>query len=158
FLALYLLAGFGGSCAMVVFSRDLSLGAGASGAIWGLLGSLIAWVFLNRRALPPAMVSSLTRQLIIVVVLNVFITYSIPGISASAHFGGGVVGFLASIPMDYLRFGRGLHRVFALAGVLAVPLVCLGMVVGSFVSFGEKTPFQHGEPENVAEIFREYHE
>src|SRR5206468_571251 len=69
YLVLYLLAGLGGSCAMVIENlladRPNFLGAGASGALFGILGSMVTWLFLNRDVLPPALVRVWRRQLII---------------------------------------------------------------------------------------------
>src|SRR5207237_7116674 len=53
YLALYLIAGVGGSCAMVI-NNPSTYGAGASGSIFGLMSSLATCIFLNRRCLGAA--------------------------------------------------------------------------------------------------------
>jgi hypothetical protein len=142
FLVLYLIAGLGGSCAMLVDmlgSGNLhGYGAGASGALWGILASMATWIFLNRSALPRSLISDWQRQLITVFILNVFITFAIPNISKGAHFGGGVVGLITAVPLDFLRFGRRGQRWLALAGLIAIPLLCVGWLVRSFESSSEK--------------------
>ena len=50
YLAIYLVSGLCGSLAMVTFGTNG--GAGASGALWGIVASLASWVYLNRKALP----------------------------------------------------------------------------------------------------------
>jgi membrane associated rhomboid family serine protease len=125
FLLLYLIAGLGGSMAMVLWTQRPFIGAGASGALWGILASMVTWILLNRRYLPGALVSGWLRNLLFVFVLNVLITLGIPGISKEAHFGGGFVGLAAAVPMNYSLFGRGGWRWLALLGLLAA--VTLGL-------------------------------
>jgi membrane associated rhomboid family serine protease len=131
FLILYLIAGLGGSCGMLI-ENPLGGGAGASGAIWGILASLVTWIYLNREALPSSLISDWRRQLIAVFVLNLFITFYIPEISKGGHFGGGLIGLLTGVPLDYLRFGRGLKRKLGFIGLVAIPCLCLAILWGYF--------------------------
>ena len=124
FLVLYLLAGLGGSCGMLI-ENPLGNGAGASGAIWGVLASLATWLFLNRSVLPRQLIVSMRRQLIVVFLLNIFITFGVAQISKGGHFGGGIVGLLVALPLDVLRFGRGKQWWMALAALVAIPIVCI---------------------------------
>jgi membrane associated rhomboid family serine protease len=130
FLVLYLLAGLGGSCGMLI-EIPLGGGAGASGAIWGVLASLATWLFLNRSVLPRQLIVSMQRQLIVVFLLNIFITFGVAQISKGAHFGGGIVGLLVALPLDVLRFGRGKQRWVALAALVAIPIICVAAAVMS---------------------------
>jgi hypothetical protein len=137
FLLLYLLSGLVGSCAMMVFSPPNFLGAGASGAIWGILASMATWVFLNRHYLPRQLVSAWSRQLLIVFLLNVFIS-NLPGISASAHFGGGIAGLVLAVPLHYARHGPAWLRLVAVTGIIAVPLVALAAVQMKIAPYREQ--------------------
>jgi membrane associated rhomboid family serine protease len=143
FLVLYLIAGFGGSCGMVI-EQPLAGGAGASGALWGVLGSMATWLFLNRQVLPGPLVAMWRRQLILVFVINLALTFGIAQISKGAHLGGGLVGMIAAVPMDYLRFGTPAQRQVALATLCLIPVLCVAALVQSFRSSG-------------AEIERLYH-
>ncbi len=127
FLVLYLIAGLGGSCIAVTFTPG-GLLAGASGALWGVMASMAVWVWLNRGFLPGQLVSTWMRQLLIVFVLNVGISF-MPGISKEAHFGGGAVGALAGVLLNWQRFGSRPARWASVAGLVAIPLVCLGTLV-----------------------------
>jgi len=129
FLVLYLIAGFGGSCSMAIFQDPRAVGAGASGALWGILAAYAVWVVLNRRHLPGPLVRSWLRQIVIVFAINIFITYSIPNISAAAHYGGGAVGAVAGALLNFQRFGSIWQRRLALVGLVALPLLCVGAVV-----------------------------
>lgn len=92
FLVAYLLAMLGGSVAVLLFAQPQSLSAGASGAIFGLMGALV--VTFRRLRLDP-------RQLVSIVVLNLIISFTIPGISWQDHIGGLVVGAVAGAIMVY---------------------------------------------------------
>jgi rhomboid protease GluP len=127
FLVIYFFAGLGGSIAMVLFTPHV-LGGGASGALWGLMAGLGAWVYLNRRFLPPPLASTWLRQIGTIFVLNVIISL-MPGISAAAHFGGGAVGLVTAGLLHYHRYATSPGRWLALAGALLVPVLCVGVLL-----------------------------
>ncbi|GAB3573806.1 rhomboid family intramembrane serine protease [Amycolatopsis endophytica] len=92
FTALYLVSLLGGAVAVYLFD-DVNRGtAGASGAIYGLLGAMLVAVI--RLRLNPA-------YAIGTIVLNLIITVSLPGISLLGHLGGLVVGALVAAAMVY---------------------------------------------------------
>jgi membrane associated rhomboid family serine protease len=129
YLILYMLAGFAGSCSMAYFSSNpYVVGAGASGAIWGLMTSVITWLLLNRAHMPRPFVNTMLRRLFNVVLLNVFISF-IPGISMAAHFGGGAAGVLVSILLHGNRHGRVILKVLSTIGLVLFPLACFAGVV-----------------------------
>jgi rhomboid protease GluP len=123
FLVLYLLSGVGGACTAML-STPGGLLAGASGAIWGVMTSLVAWVLLNRRFLPPHVASDLLRQLSVAVLINVGISF-LPFVSAAAHFGGGAVGFLTASLLNVNRFEIGPRRALATVGLALMPVLCV---------------------------------
>jgi rhomboid protease GluP len=91
FLAIYLLSGLFGSLFSYAFSDSLS--AGASGAIFGLVGALAAFFALHRKTLG----AWGRRRLInigIIVALNLFWGLSQPGIDNLAHIGGLLSGLV----------------------------------------------------------------
>jgi membrane associated rhomboid family serine protease len=124
FLALYLIAGLGGSCVAMI-ATPYAILAGASGALWGVLASMAVWVWLNRGFLPPPLVSTWMRQLLFIFVLNVGVSF-VPGISKEAHFGGGTIGAVAGVLLNWQRFGSRRARWLSVIGLLAIPLLCLG--------------------------------
>ncbi|WP_415044556.1 rhomboid family intramembrane serine protease [Gordonia sp. (in: high G+C Gram-positive bacteria)] len=91
--ALYLIALLGGSAAVVVLEHDGALTAGASGALYGLLGALL--VVVLRLKLP-------ATSVLTVIVLNVVISFGIPGISLYAHLGGLLFGALSALALLWL--------------------------------------------------------
>jgi membrane associated rhomboid family serine protease len=124
FLVIYLVAGFGGSCAAMVLKPGGGAAelAGASGALWGILGSMAVWVLLNRRYMPRRLLSSWGVQIVIALVINVAITYMVPGVSAEAHYGGGATGAVCAVLVHLTRFGPSAVRIVAAAAVAALPV------------------------------------
>jgi rhomboid protease GluP len=90
-LLVYFVTGIAGSLASATFTKAPSVGA--SGAIFGLLGALIAFLLRRRGALTPQG-KSILMQLVGWAVINVIFGFSIPGIDNSAHLGGGAAGLL----------------------------------------------------------------
>ncbi len=92
FAVLYILAMFGAGCA-VVFLAPSDLTVGASGAIFGLFGALVAVGIRvgGERG------RGLVMQVLPVVVINLVLTFTIPNISAAGHVGGLITGFLAGL-------------------------------------------------------------
>ncbi|MGI6120375.1 MAG: rhomboid family intramembrane serine protease, partial [Desulfosporosinus sp.] len=83
---IYILSGLGGSIASFFFSPVLS--AGASGAIFGLLGALLYYSFKR----PALWKTGLGMNLVIVVLVNFGFGIIQPGIDNFAHFGGFITG------------------------------------------------------------------
>jgi membrane associated rhomboid family serine protease len=83
FLALYLIAAFGGSVAVLLFSDPTTTVVGASGAIYGLMGAY----FVLLRA-----IGERSGQLTGLIAINLIFSFISPGISWQAHIGGLLVG------------------------------------------------------------------
>ena len=111
FLVLFLLSGLGGSVA-VLLSSPASAVIGASGAIFGLFGAY----FVIARHL-----GGNSRQLIIVIVINLVIGFIVPNIAWQAHVGGLLIGALVAFVLVRTRDRqkRGVQLPL-LAGVLAL--------------------------------------
>ncbi len=92
FLTVYLLALIGGSAAVMLFTDPLGPTVGASGAIFGLMGGLV--VVFKRFKFD-------MRQLLIVLAVNLYLSFQLTGISWQAHVGGLVVGAAATAAMVY---------------------------------------------------------
>jgi rhomboid protease GluP len=90
FLALYLLSGLSGGLAYLYFGGYDVPAVGASGAIFGLLGGVLGYA-LRRGTF--SWQNPLIRQLLILLALNLYIGFSVPNISNTAHLGGLAGGF-----------------------------------------------------------------
>ena len=90
FLFLYLATAAGGSLASFAFGRA-ALGVGASGAIFGLFGLLIAVQYIHRPMLDRGS-RAFMGQLIGLVILNLILGFAMGGIDNWAHIGGLITG------------------------------------------------------------------
>lgn len=86
FLIIYLVSAICGSLMSMLFSDGISVGA--SGAIFGLLGSLLYFGYNYRVYLGTVLKS----QIIPLIILNLVIGFITPGIDNAAHIGGLLVG------------------------------------------------------------------
>jgi membrane associated rhomboid family serine protease len=86
FLSLYLLSALGGAAAIQLFGDPLRPVAGASTAIYGLLGGLGVLMLVRRQDV---------RGLLTLLAINVFISF-LPGVSLLGHLGGLIAGALAA--------------------------------------------------------------
>ena len=91
FLAVYLLSGLAGSMLSIFMSDGFSVGA--SGAIFGLLGSLLYFGYHYRVYLDTVIKS----QIIPLIIINLLIGFMSTGIDSWAHIGGLIGGVLATM-------------------------------------------------------------
>ena len=90
FLMLYFLAGITGNLFSFYLTPGISVGA--STAVFGLLAAEGIFIFVNRRFFPNA--SHALREIIMILVFNIFIGFSTPQIDNWGHMGG-LLGGLA---------------------------------------------------------------
>ena len=93
FLFIYLISGLLGSLFSCVFSGAETFSLGASGAIFGLFGSIAYFTYYYRATLQ----GLLRSQIVPVILVNLAIGFMIPGIDISAHIGGLIGGILTSM-------------------------------------------------------------
>lgn len=92
-LAIYTVSLFGGGLAVVHFApHDVTVGA--SGAIFGLFGALLAiGVRMGKRG------RALISQTLPILLINLVFTFAIPFISKAGHLGGLASGFVAGLAL-----------------------------------------------------------
>ena len=93
FILIYLFSGICGSLLSIVFSNYVSVGA--SGAIFGLLGSLLYFGYHYRVYLGGVIRS----QIIPLILLNLGIGFMVAGIDNAAHIGGLIGGVFMSMAL-----------------------------------------------------------
>jgi membrane associated rhomboid family serine protease len=124
FLALYLLSALGGAAAIQLFGRPNAPVAGASTAIYGLLGALVVLMLVRRQDL---------RGIVTLLALNIALSF-LPGISLLGHIGGLVVGAITTALLVLTR--RRLPLQVIALGVEAAVLVAVALTVPTVAVIG----------------------
>ena len=93
FIFIYFISSISASLMSLVFTESNIVSAGASGAIFGLMGALLYFGYHYRLYLNDA----IKTQIIPVIVFNLLIGFMISGIDNGAHIGGLVGGYLATM-------------------------------------------------------------
>jgi len=93
FGAVYLITGLAASLASLIWNPVI-LSVGASGAIFGIAGALIASFYLGEFSLPRAALSGMLRSVVVFVGYNLFFGAVIARTDNAAHIGGLLMGLL----------------------------------------------------------------
>ena len=93
FAAIYLTTGIAAGLTSVAWNPGV-LSVGASGAIFGLAGALIASFYLGEFSLPSVAIRGTLRSLVFFVGFNVLFGSMFPGIDNACHFGGLISGLI----------------------------------------------------------------
>jgi rhomboid protease GluP len=119
YLLAYFASGICGSIASIYW-HPLAAGAGASGAIFGLAGTLVAFVYLKKTPANVRINPNMLGSLGTFILFNLVYGQAIPGISNAAHIGGLVMGATvgallpaATLPESARRARLSLVVVFA---------------------------------------------
>jgi membrane associated rhomboid family serine protease len=123
FLAVYLVSLLGGSTAVMLLTAPGANVAGASGAVFGLMGALA--VLLRRLRIPLGQVGGL-------IAVNLAITFLLPGISVAGHLGGLAIGAAATAALVHAPPQR--RTAVQTAALVGIALVLLVAVVLRMVS------------------------
>ena len=128
FAVLFLVSGFAAACATVGLHPG-AVACGASGAAWGVLFAVVAWLVRYRDQLPPDVVAEWGRRLFWVVGANALVSL-LPGSAWEGHLAGGVFGILAGGLLDRTRMGGRRRVTLGALGLLTLPVVAGGLLVG----------------------------
>jgi rhomboid protease GluP len=131
FAVMYFAAGLAGGFASILWHGDQTWSAGASGAVFGVYGSLLGYMLRERQGLPRTIVQSLTKSTVLFAFYNLVFGLASPGIDNAAHlggFGGGLVfGWLLALPLDPAVRAREMKGRLLVASVVLVALVAAGV-------------------------------
>jgi membrane associated rhomboid family serine protease len=116
YLGLYIVSGLAGAAGALVADPH-AVTVGASGAIFGLLG---AGLILEWQA-----TGSLAGNYLTLIIINVAISFAVPGISIGGHLGGLIGGILATLAFSH--FGSRKAAYGPLGAVGAVSLIAIAV-------------------------------
>jgi membrane associated rhomboid family serine protease len=117
FALIFLTTGIFASAASYAFGPN-AVGVGASGAIFGVFGAFVAYNYRRRHL---AIAAARLRSAMVLVVVNMLIAFSIPGIDWRAHVGGFVSGLVAGFVAEGVGTPSQRRAILVLgfAGILA---------------------------------------
>ncbi|PWA53525.1 Peptidase S54, rhomboid [Artemisia annua] len=151
---IYLLSGFGGSILSSLFIQK-SISVGASGALFGLLGTMLSELITNWTIYSNKAAALLT--LIVIVVINLAVGI-LPFVDNFAHIGGFMTGFLLGfILLPRPQFGwlerhnlpagvrvRSKYKVYQyILGMIALAALVAGFTVGLVMLFHGENGYKH---------------
>ncbi len=132
YLLIYLLSGIGGVIGSFIWqemmNKPAGVSAGASGAIFGLFGLLAVFGYRYRSEMPPNFLSAIKSSVLPVILINLFIGFSLQFIDNAAHVGGLISGALLTFLIPYLAPGSKRVTRFGL-GVISI---CIAVIIYSF--------------------------
>jgi rhomboid protease GluP len=158
FTLVYFASGITGSLATLYWHGDKVWSAGASGAIFGVCGALLGYLWREKHGIPQSVLRPLLKSGLTFIGYNLFIGAVVPNIDNVAHLGGllgGVLfGWLCALPLDREIRARTTGRRFALGFVVLAAVVSLGVatvprydfLVGEELQL-EKAAFGHPDEE-----------
>jgi membrane associated rhomboid family serine protease len=125
YAVIYLICGLGASLASAAW-HPYTPSVGASGAIFGLAGALIAAFKLGEFSVPRSALSGTLRSLGAFVIYNLIFGFALPGIDNTAHIGGLITGLIVGALIAFMapqqeqasrRAAIFLAVILALAGI-----------------------------------------
>ena len=143
FFAIYLITGIAGGLASIGWN-PMVLSVGASGAIFGLAGALIASFYLGEFSLPRVAISGTLRSLLIFAAFNLGFGGLFSGIDNACHIGGLISGLALGALIARLapQYDAPMRR-FAVLGVVALAVFAAGFGVRQW----------RGQPMRIARAF-----
>ena len=112
FLIIYFAAGIGGnmlSALVEMRTGDFAVSAGASGAIFGIIGALLYFAVRN-----PGQIGNVSGQgILVMIALTLYYGFTSSGVDNFAHIGGLAVGFVLAVLLYRKRdteFRSGIYR------------------------------------------------
>jgi rhomboid protease GluP len=121
--AIYMLAGVGGAL-LSIARNPQTFEVGASGAIFGIAGALLAGVKFGNLSISAGEKKALTSSMIFFVGINFMLGAGMSGLGGNidnwCHLGGLITGLLMGLPMGAFA---GRHHLYQLATVLVTSVV-----------------------------------
>ena len=133
FTLLYVACGMGSSFLSMTLSSSVS--AGASGAIFGIAGAMLATGYLHRAAVPRRWRRSFGGGILPLIAINLILGYRIPGIDNWGHLGGLITGIVLSalIAPPGLEWVPGTPPEEPSQAAIIVPLIVVTLAMGAAV-------------------------
>jgi len=130
FAAIYAVAGLAGGLASMTWN-PIANSAGASGAIFGIIGAQLAFFMRGGHRIPAAVVRAQRNSTLGFIAYAVVFGLAVPGIDNAAHLGGLATGFalgwLLTQPLGGILSRREVRRGVLGAALLSALLLAVGV-------------------------------
>jgi membrane associated rhomboid family serine protease len=136
FTLIYFVTGLAAGAVSYAFG-PIGVGVGASGAIFGVFGAFVAY---NWRRRDLALAAARLRSAMFIIVVNMLLAFTIPGIDWRAHMGGLGAGLLAGFAAE----GAGspaARRAILVGGFLALAGLTVALVAWRNEDLRSSIPF-----------------
>ena len=100
FLAIYLISGLTGSVASLLWN-PMGVSAGASGALFGIAGALIATLYAGKLPLPKHVIRPILWSLVFWALFDLGYGFWKTGVDNAAHLGGFAAGLILGYPLGH---------------------------------------------------------
>ncbi len=132
FVTLYFASGLSGNLVSLLAQGDHAVSGGASGAVFGVYGALLACLWIERQRVHPVEFRWLFGAAAIFAVANVIFGLLVQGIDNAAHLGGlfsGMVAGVALLPASPHPYGRRRSASRIAAAVYALAVIALVVAI-----------------------------
>lgn len=137
FGAIYLVAGLAGGLASMAWNA-LANSAGASGAIFGIIGAQLAFFMRGGHRIPAQVVRAQRNSTLAFIAYAVVFGFVVPGIDNAAHLGGLATGFglgwLLTQPLGRVTSRGQRRRSLFGAGLLSALLLAVGVTAAGWAA------------------------
>ena len=117
----YVLGAVGGGVAGCLWHAPLAPLVGGSGALFAMMGALVAWLVQQGGSPRGHMHLLAARQMVVMIGMNLLLGFLVPMVSNAAHLGGLVTGFVVGWLVSPMP--RGARRPFALVITATIALL-----------------------------------
>lgn len=131
FALIYLTSGICGGLASIWWNGDKVWSAGASGAVFGILGATLGYILRQKHTLPASVFQPMLKSSLLFIGYNLLYGFAKSGIDNADHIGGftaGIVlGWLTALPLEREKRDLLLRPRFVLGVVVSLVLIAIGV-------------------------------
>jgi membrane associated rhomboid family serine protease len=136
FLIFYFVSAIGGSEASLWWN-EFGVSAGASGALFGIFGSLLGYLLVKPPGMSAAIMTQLRFWALNFIVLNIAFVFFLAGVDQAAHGGGALAGLLIGLLAGAMQKNSVLKTRILKHGILL--LAGVGLCWASWVTLQKET-------------------
>ncbi len=131
FVCIYLVSGLFGNLVSLVVQGNSAVSGGASGAIFGIYGAAIVFLWREREVITPHEFRWLFWGALGFASATILLGFIVPGIDNAAHIGGFVTGILASVVFAQSITARMVPRKITIvaASIIAIAASVLVLII-----------------------------